>query len=54
MQSEASQNDIPQYSIVTYIYGIQNDGNDNSVFMTEKEARMHKTDFWTPGEKARV
>ena len=54
MQSEVSQKDKDHYSILTHIYGIQKDGNDNPVCKTEKETQMYKTDFWTLWEKARV
>ena len=35
--SEVSQKEKHQYSILTHIYGIQKDGNDNPVCETEKE-----------------
>ena len=43
-----------QYSILTHIYGILKDGNDNPIYKTEKETQMYRTDFWTLWEKARV
>ena len=52
IQREISQKD--QYSILTHIYGIQKDGNDNPICKTEKEIQMHTTDFWTLWEKVRV
>ena len=51
---EVSQKDKDQYSILTHIYGILKDGNDNSICKTEKETQMYRTDFWTLWEKARV
>ena len=54
IQSEVSQKDKHQYSIVMHIYGILKDGNDNPTWKTEKEALMYRTDFWTLWEKARV
>ena len=54
IQSEVSQKDKHQYSILTHIYGIQKDGNDNPIRKTEKETQMYRTDFWTLWEKARV
>ena len=54
IQSEVSQNDEDQYSILTLIYGIYKDGNDNPICKTEKETQMCRTDFWTLWEKARV
>ena len=40
IQSEVSQKEKHQYSILTHIYGIQKDGNDNSICETEKETQM--------------
>ena len=54
IQSEVSQKDKHQYSILTHIYGIQKDGNDKPICKTEKETQMYRTDFWTLWEKARV
>ena len=54
IQSEVSQKDKDQYSILTHIYGILKDGNDNPICKTEKETQMYRTDFWTLWEKARV
>ena len=45
IQSEVSQKDKDQYSILTHIYGILKDGNDNPICKTEKETQMYKTDF---------
>ena len=38
-ESEGLEKDIP-YSILTHIYGIQKDGNDNPVCETAKETQM--------------
>ena len=54
IQSEVSQKDKDHYSILTHIYGIQKDGNDNPICKTEKETQMYSTDFCTLWEKARV
>ena len=54
IQSEVSQKDKEHYSILTHIYGIWKDGNDNSICKTGKETQMYRTDFWTLWEKARV
>ena len=54
IQSEVSQEDKDHYSILTHIYGIQKDGNDNPIYKTEKETQMYRTDFWTLLEKTRV
>ena len=50
IQSEVSQNEKHQYSILTHICGIQKDGNDNPVSETAKETQMYRTVFWTLGE----
>ena len=52
IQSEVSQKDKHQYSILTHIYGILKDGNNNPI--CEKETQMYRTDFWTLWEKVRV
>ena len=54
IQSEVSQKEKQQYSIIAHIYGIQKDGNDNPVCETAKETQMYRTVFWTVWEKARV
>ena len=43
-----------EYSILTHIYGIQKDGNDNPVCGTAKETQMYRTVFWTLWERERV
>ena len=50
LQSEVSQKEKHQYSILMHIYGIQKDGNDNPVYETAKETQMYRTVFWTLGE----
>ena len=40
IQSEVNQKEKHQYSILTHIYGIQKDGNDNPVCETEKETHV--------------
>ena len=54
IQSEVSQKEKHQYSILTHIYGIWKDGNDNPVRMIAKETQMYRTVFWTLWEKVRV
>ena len=54
IQSEVSQKEKHQYSILTHVYGIQKDGNDNPVWETAKETQMYRTVFWTLWERARV
>ena len=53
-QSEVSQKDKDHYNILTHIYGILKDGNDNPIYKTEKETEMYRTDFGALWEKARV
>ena len=40
IQSEVSQKDKHQYSILMHICGIYKDGNDNPIRKTEKETQM--------------
>ena len=47
IQSEVSQKDKHQYSILTHIYGILKDRNDNPICKTGKETQMYRRDFWT-------
>ena len=54
LQSEVSQKEKHQHSILMYIYGIEKDGNDNPICETAKETQMYRTVFWTLSEKARV
>ena len=54
IQSEVSQKDKDQHSILMHIYGILKDGNNNPICKTEKETQMYRTDFGTLWEKARV
>ena len=50
IQSEVSQKEKHQYRILTHIYGIQKDDNDDPVCQTAKETQMCRADFWTQGE----
>ena len=54
IQSEVSQKEKHQYSILPHIYGIYKDGNYNPVCETAKETQMYRTVFWTLWERARV
>ena len=54
IQSEVSQKEKHQYSILTCIYGISKDGNDNPVCEMAKETQMYRTVFWTLWERVRV
>ena len=40
IQSEVSQEEKHQYSILTHIYGIQKHGNDDPICKTAKETQM--------------
>ena len=53
IQSEVSQKEKHQYSILTHIYGIQKDGNNNPVCETAKETQMSRTVFWILWERER-
>ena len=54
IQSEVSQNEKHQYSILTHIYGIEKVSNNNPIVKTAKETEMYRTVFWTLWERARV
>ena len=54
IKSEVSQKEKHQYSILSHIYGIQKDGNDNPVCKTAKETQMYRTVFWTLWEREGV
>ena len=47
IQSEVSQKEKHQYSILMYINGIYKDGNNDPICETAKETQMFRTDFWT-------
>ena len=54
IQSEVSQKEKHQYSILTHIYGILKDGNADPVCRTSTETQMCIMDFWTQRERERV
>ena len=54
IQSQVSQKEKHQYSILMHIYGIYKDGSDNPVYETAKETQMYRTVFWTLWERERV
>ena len=54
IRSEVSQKEKHQYSILTHIYGIWKDSNNNPVYETAKETLMYRTVFWTLWERERV
>ena len=53
IQSEVSQKEKHQYSVLMQIHRILKDGNDDPICKTAKEAQ-NKEDFWTLWEKARL
>ena len=54
IQSEVSQKEKHQYSILTHMYGIWKDGNDDPVCKTAKKTQMCGVDFWTLRERDKV
>ena len=54
IQSEVSQKEKHQYSILMHIHGIKKDGNDDPVCKTAKETQLYRTVFWTLWERERV
>ena len=54
IQSEVNQKEKHQYNILTHIYEIYKDGNDDAVCQTGKETLMCRADFWTLRERERV
>ena len=50
IQSELSQKEKHQYSILTHIYGIQKDGNDNPLCKTAKETDVQNSLLDSVGE----
>ena len=47
IRSEVSQKEKHQYSILTHIYGIEKDGNDDLICERAKETQVYRTVFWT-------
>ena len=43
-----------QASVLTHIYGVWKDVNDNPICKTERETQRYRTVFWTLWEKGRV
>ena len=54
IQSEVSQKEKHQYSLLMHIYGILKDGNNKPISETAKETQMYRTEFCTLWEKVRV
>ena len=53
IQSEVSQKEKQQYSVLTHTYGIQKDGNNDPICKTARDTDV-KNRFWTLWKKARV
>ena len=51
IQSEVSQKDQHQYSILMHIYGIWKNGNDNPICKTEKRHRCIEQTFGLYGRR---
>ena len=51
IQSEVSQKEKHQYSILTHIYGIWKDGNNNPVYETAKETLMYRQSYGLCGRR---
>ena len=54
IQSEVSQKEKHQYSILMRMYGIWKDGNDNPACEIAKETQIYRIGFWTLWERERV
>ena len=54
IQSEVSQKEKHQYSILMHIYGILKEGNNNPICRVAKETQMQRTDFCAMWEKVRM
>ena len=50
-QSEVSQKEKDKYCILIHIYGIQKDGNDDSICETAKEIQIQKQTFGLCGRR---
>ena len=50
IQREVSQKEKHQYSILTHIYGIQKDGNNNPVWRQQKRHRCIEQSFGLCGK----
>ena len=54
IQSEVSQKEKHQYSILMHIYGIYKNGNNNPMYETAKETLMYRTVLRTLWEREMV
>ena len=53
IQSEVGQKEKDKHCILTHIYGIKKDCNNNPICDTAKETQMYRTVFWTLWERER-
>ena len=53
MKAKRIQHQEALKQMLTDIYGIQKDGNDNPVCETAKETQMYRMDFWTLRQRER-
>ena len=51
IQIEVSQKDKDQYSILTHIYEILKNGNNNPICKTEKETQIYRIDLGLCGRR---
>ena len=54
VQSEVGRKEKHQNSMLTHIYGVWKDGNDDPVCKTGKKTQICIPDFWTQRERERV
>ena len=54
IQSEVSQKEKHQYSVLTHIYMQFRKMVMMTLYVRQQETQMYRTDFWTLWEKARV
>ena len=54
IQSEVTQKEKYQYSILMHIFGTYKQGTSDPTYRAAKETQMQRTDFQTQREKARV
>ena len=54
IQKNSADQSTCREEILTHIYGIQKDGNNNPVYKTAKETLMCRSVLWTLWERERV
>ena len=54
LQSDVSQKEKYQYSILRHTYGIWKEGSNNPICETAEETQIYRTVFWTLWRRARV